>query len=54
MDDNYSSAILKRATFQDELVNILNTTPLEYQNEEWIIISNYFKKRIAEITKKYD
>lgn len=53
MATSYSSDLLKRAAFQDELVNQVQTTPVEYRNEEWTVIQDYLKRRIAEIDKRH-
>jgi hypothetical protein len=56
MEENmvsYSTDMLKRAAFQDELTNILDITPPEYRDEGWAIVQTYFQKRIKEIERSY-
>lgn len=50
---SYSSEMLKRAAFQDELTNVLNTVAVESQDEEWIVVRDYITRRIKEIDAKY-
>ena len=50
---SYSTDMLKRAAFQDELTNLLDITPPEYRDEEWAIVQAYFQKRIKEIERAY-
>ena len=49
--ESYSSAMLKKSAFQDELVNFINTIPVEAVDENILIIQTYFKKRIKELEK---
>ena len=50
---SYSTDMLKRSAFQDELTNILDIVPAEYRDEEWVIVQAYFQKRIKEIERAY-
>jgi hypothetical protein len=47
----YSIDVLKKAAFEDELMNILNLEVLENRDETWIIIHDYFKARLKELDK---
>lgn len=48
--NNYSIDMLKKAAFQNELVSI-NCLPIDQIDENILIISEYFEKRIKEIDK---
>ena len=50
---SYSTDMLKRAAFQDELTNLLDIIPPEYRDEEWVIVHAYFQKRVKEIERAY-
>lgn len=52
--ENYSSDMLKRAAFIDELNNVLSTKPLDQKDEEWVTVEQYVKRRIKEIEKIYN
>jgi len=47
----YSIDVIKKATFEDELMNVLNFEALENRDEAWVIIQDYFKARLKELDK---
>lgn len=52
---SYSSDMLKKATFTDELNNVLNESivPLDQQDESFLVVREYLLKRVKEIEKIY-
>ena len=50
---SYSTDMLKRAAFHDELVNILALLPTDQVNEEIIVVQNYLERRMKEIERAY-
>lgn len=49
---SYSVDVLKKSAFQDELTNVLEIVPVEYRDEEWVIVEAYFKRRIKQLDEK--
>jgi hypothetical protein len=48
---NNSVNMSKRSMFQDELLNKFSNVPDDKQNIEYIIIKEYFEKRIKEMSE---
>jgi len=46
---SYSIDVLKKAAFEDELMNVLSLETLENRDEAWLIIQDYFKARLKEL-----
>jgi len=50
---NYSSDMIKRSAFVDELSNNINILPPYLQTQEIGIVKEYLERRIKELEKKY-
>ena len=50
---SYSTDMLKRAAFHDELVNVLALLPIDQDNIKIVIVRQYLERRMAEIDKAY-
>lgn len=54
MSKNYSVDIAAATAFEFELRNVFDTTPIEYQDIEYLIVQEYLIRRISEIKQKYN
>jgi hypothetical protein len=50
---NYSVDMMKRAAFHDELVNLINTMPVENVDEDIVAVKEYLTRRLKEFDRKY-
>ena len=50
---SYSTDMLKRAAFHDELVNVLALLPIDQIDEEIIMVRYYLERRMKEIERAY-
>jgi hypothetical protein len=50
---NYSSDMIKRSAFVDELSNNINILPPYLQTQEIKTVKEYLERRIKELEKKY-
>lgn len=50
---SYSTDMLKRAAFHDELVNILALLPIDQDNIKISIVRQYLERRMKEIDSTY-
>lgn len=53
MASGYSVDMLKRSAFVDEINNTLISVPVEEQDEDYLVVLGYLKKRIKEIEKHH-
>ena len=49
----YSSDMIKKAAFLDELNNVLIQIPVEDKDEDILTVEEYVRRRIKEIEKLY-
>ena len=47
--ENYSSDILTKAAFENELRNRLLLIPEQFRNKEWITVVKYFEERVENL-----
>jgi hypothetical protein len=50
---NYSVDMMKRAAFHDELVNVVNTMPVENVDANIVAVKEYLSRRLKEFDRKY-
>jgi len=51
--NSYSTDIMKKTAFQDELINVIGIMPPDKMDPNLIAVRDYLSKRIKEIERLY-
>ena len=49
MSESYSIRMLKKSAFEHEILNEIDSLPIEQQNEELLIVKTYLQNRINKL-----
>jgi hypothetical protein len=50
MNESYSIRMLKKSAFEHEILNNIDSLPIDQQSEELLIVKEYLKDRIKNLS----